>query len=328
MGKRFLRTIVSDFQTLTASADITPVDLPVNPMSWLALTIEGIGTARTTLANYSLLADFHTGITDVSIRHRGENIVQGQLSDLMMLNALVAGATPWGTKPDGDVGRVRTMTFPLSFSRKPYWHDEAFPATVRGNLRFHMTAGPLPTGFSARRWALEAIELIEDVPTRFLKYTTLTRALTATGRQRINLPLGNDLLGLMLFDPSTEAADAADYAFQKVKLLKDNVEQYYPESNWESLRADIALRLPHVLNFGPHLHFLTTIAAAGEVEEQELNTNQAPLQYGYLDFDPLMDGSYSLETEGAADVQLDINSDVSTGTVRLMPVELVQIPTR
>lgn len=326
MGKRFLRSIVSDFQTLTASADITPVDLPVNPLSFLILTLEGTGTARTTAGNYSFLMDFAGGISDLSIRHRGENIIQGRLDDLFMLNMMLHGSGAWGTKPDGDVGRVRTMSFILSLSRRPFWHEEAFPATQRGNLRFHMTAGALPTAFSARRWALEAVELIEDEPTRFMKYTTQTRALTSTGRQKIALPIGNEILGILLFDPTDEPQDAADYAFQKVKLLKDNVEQYYPESNWESLRADMERRSHRMWTTGGHIHFLTSVAAAGEVEEQEINVaDQLPLQYGYLDFDPLDDGSYSLETAGAASLDLDINSDVSTGTVRLLPVEMVPI---
>lgn len=326
MGKRYLRSIVSDFQTLTASVDITPVDLPVNPISHLILTLEGTGTARTTLGNYSYLDDFVTGITDLSVRHRGENIMQGSLRDLMMVNALLHSYFPWGEKPDGDVGKVRSMSFLLSFSRRPYWHEEAFPATQRGNLRFYMTAAALPTGFSARRWALEAVELIEDTPRQFLKYTTLTRALSATGRQRMPLPIGNDLLGLLLFDPTAVTTDATDYAFQKVKLFKDSVEQYFAESNWESLHDYAGRRGVYPSALNGHLHFLTQVAAAGEVEEQEYNTGQGARSYAYMDFDPLNDGSYALETAGAAQLDIDLNSDVSTGTVRVLPVELVKVP--
>lgn len=331
MGKRYLRSIVSDFQTLTASADITAVDLPVNPISHLILTVQGTQVAETSADEYGYLADFMSGITDVSVRHRGENIIQGQLADLVMLNATLHGYHPTTIKPDIDVGRVRSASFLLSFSRKPYWHEEAFPATQRGNLRFHMTAGALPASFSARSWALEAVELIEDTPTSFLKYTASTRALTATGRQRMPLPIGNEILGILLFDPTTMAQDASDFAFQKVKILKDNVEQYFAESNWEALMEAFGRRglIPHAI--GGHVH--GTIPTAADqlttttlpTMEERFERNQPPNQYGYLDFDPLNDGSYSLETAGAASLDLDLNSDVSTGTVRILPVELLKV---
>ena len=57
-----------------------------------------------------------------------------------------------------------------------------------------------------------------------------------------------------------------------------------------------------------------------------LSADLPPLQYGYVDFDPLRDGSFSLETAGAASLDLDMDSDVSTGTVRVMPIELVKVP--
>lgn len=332
MGKRYLRTIVSDFQTLTASADITPVILPVNPLSHLILTIQGTQVAETSADEYGYMNDFLAGITDLSVRHRGENVIQGQLADLVVLNALLHGYFPWGTKPDRDVGRLRTMSFLLSFSRRPFWHEEGFPATQSGNLRLHMTAGALPASFSARSWALEAVELIEDTPTRFLKYTTNSRALTATGRQRIPIPRGNEILGILLFDPTTVVGDPADYAFQKVKILKDNVEQYFAESNWEALHEALGRRGPAPHALGGHVH-ATIPTAADQLTTTELPTgeenlprDQVPNRYAYLDFDPLDDGSYSLETAGASALDLDLNSDVSTGTVRVLPVELVGVP--
>ena len=45
-----------------------------------------------------------------------------------------------------------------------------------------------------------------------------------------------------------------------------------------------------------------------------------------LDFDPLNDGSYSLETRGAASLDLDIDAGVAgSAVVRVLPFELVPI---
>lgn len=328
MGKRFLRSIVSDFQTLTASADITPVDLPVNPLSVLFLTLKATKNVAAQATNLGrVLVPIIQQITDVSVRRLGEQIIQGRLDDLAVLNAGLTGITPSVHDFAYADNEEQSVTVPLSFSRKPFWHEEALPAARRGELRFHMTAGALPTGYDAVTWALEAVELIEDTPTRHLKYTTASRALAATGRQQVNLPIGNEILGALLFDPSDEIDATMEYAWGKVKVLKDNVEQYYPESNWESLRMSLQARVPNFRLAWGHQH--GQAAADTDTGEETVKiADRPPLQYGYLDFDPLNDGSYSLETQGVSDLVIDFNADVGSGTVRFVPVELLKVAAR
>ncbi|MGH8908603.1 MAG: hypothetical protein ACRD0K_19415 [Egibacteraceae bacterium] len=323
MGKRFLRSIVQEPVTLSVTGEITPVDLPVNPVSMLYLTLFLEEPAQQVAITWTLLSDFFAAIDNIRLRHKGQEIIQGTLADIMMLNGILHRGRPHGTHFSG-IGNNKSMTFPISLSRVPYWHDEAFPATSRGNLTFSFNVLDITPGTAtALQWALEVVELIEDTPTRYLKYTTNTRALTATGRQRVPLPLGNEILGVLLFDPSTEIAVTETFAWGKVKLMKDNVEQYYAESNWESLRGDIGNRVPWIHDLG-HVHVFEPVAGTVTSQEQT-RLNEPPHQYGYLDFDPLKDGSFSLETEGASDVELDLNSDVSTGTARYLPVELVAV---
>lgn len=326
MGKRYLRSIVADYQTLTASADITPVDLPVNPISHLILTLrhtKNVAAQATNLGN--LMMAMIGQITDVSVRHRGENIIQGRLDDLVVLNALIHGTIPAVGEIAQADNQEQFVSAILSFGRRLYDPAEAFPATQRGNLRFHMTAGAINSLYDAAQWGLEAVELVEDTPSRFLKYTTSTRALTATGRQRMPLPLGNDLLGLLLFDPSDEVDSTMSYAFNKLKLMRDNVEQYYAESNWESLRETMERRIPNYRLAWGHVHGqAATDTDTGE--DQVKVADRPPLQYGYLDFDPRGDGYYALDTRGAATLDLDLNSEVSSGTVRIIPLELLTVP--
>lgn len=324
MGKRYLRSIVSDFQTLTASADITPVDLPVNPLSHLILTIEGTQTDPAVAGQYSMLGDYISGISDLSVRFKGENIIQGSGPDVYMLNACMTGFLPWKPKQADILGIVNAVSMMISFSRVPYWHEEAFPASTRGNLRFHMTAGALPAGFSARRWMLEAVELVEDTPTRYMKYTTNTRAIVATGRQRVPLPLGHEILGVLLFDPFTVSNLAREYRFSKVKILKDNVEQYFAESNYESLLEALGRRGLSAVELAGHVH-RQQAAVPSNGEESQLVTTEAPQQYNYLDLDPLKDGSFSLETAGASTLDLDLNALVGAGSIRYLPLEMVPV---
>jgi hypothetical protein len=323
MGKRFLRTIVQEPTTLSATGDITPVDLPVNPLSMIYLTLFTEEPAQAVTNAWLLLADYYAAISDISIRHKGEMIVQGNLEDLLMVNFQMHGQLPFGTHLSG-AGSNRAMTFPIALTGHPFDHNEAFPATSRGNLRFHMNILDITPGTAtALQWALEAVELIEDDPKQYVKYTTNTRTLTATGRQRVPLPIGNDIRGCLLFDPSTEISTTETFAWGKTKVMVDNVEQYYAESNWESLRQSLASRFPLPMNALGHVH---GHAAADTVTgNEQVRLDDPPHQYGYLDFDPLRDDSYLLETAGHADVELDLNSDVSSGTARYIPVELVRL---
>jgi hypothetical protein len=320
---RFLRTIVQDFTTLSSTGEIALTDLGVNPLSFLVLTLRGEQPAATTSNAFDWLNDFLAAVDNVRVVKQGELIIQGSLADLMMVNAALHGYAPHGTHMSG-AAALRSMSFVLSFARKPYWPEEGLPAQRRGIYQFGMNVlDTTPGTLTSLEWALEQVELIESEPTRHLKYTTRTHALSATGSRRLSLPLGNEIVGILLFDPESEITTTELFAWDKVKLLKDNVEQYYAASNWESLRADLAMRV-HGINtrFGHGHHHATTDTLVSQEAHSE---NRAPLQYGYLDFDPLHDGGYVLATAGASDVELDMNATASSGTARYLPIELVRV---
>jgi hypothetical protein len=321
MGKRFLRSIVQD-QTANLLLGVqAPIDLPVNPLSHLILTVGLERPDESATSAGRILSDCFLFIDEISIRHRGEMIVQGSLADLMMVAAVITGYIPHGAFLRAN-GQEQFISFLIPLSRRPGDPTEGFPATMRGNLRFHFNvADASPGSATAGTIQIEAVELIEDSPTRYLKYTTNTRALAATGRQRVPLPIGNEILGVLLFNPATEITATEQSAWGKVMVVKDNVQQYYVESNWEALRADLGMRVPHAKLMGGHVH--PHAAADTSTGQEALLLNQPPAQYGYLDFDPLKDGYYALDTAGVSDLELDMNSDVSTGTARYLPVELV-----
>jgi len=323
MGKRFLRSIVLDETVIAAAGDVAPFDLPVNPLSFLVYTVLLERPDEDATSAHRIVSDAFLGIGDISVRHKGEMILQGSLADLAMMSGVLINYAPHGAFMAG-LGQLQSVSFVLPFSRFPYWPEEGFPATQRGNLRFHVTClDETPGSATALSHSLEAVELIESDPVRYLKYTTNTRALAATGRQRVPLPIGNELLGALLFSPATEITATEQSAWNRVKLMVDNVEQYYAESRWRSLRADLGMRLGNArLAFG-HMH--ASDGTAVPTGDELLNLNRPPLQYGYLDLDPLKDGHYALETQGHANVELDLNSEVSSGTIRYLPVELVTV---
>jgi hypothetical protein len=328
VAKRYLRNIVQPFVAGVASTTITPLALPVNPLSKLILTIRGTEAAQTAADVYRYIAAFRNLVTNLFITHKGENIIQGSLTDLALLNAIVASDYPAPFATVTTTGVVRAVAFPLGFSRKPLWHDEGFPATSRGNLLLNMTFGALPASFTAFAWQVESIEMIEDNPSNHLKYVTNTRTPTATGQDDRSLPIGNPFVGCLLFDPNQIGATYGQRLWGQTKLLKDSVEQYVSLSDWESLRQDLYRNGFDERRLFDRRHqenlaavYTQFVATAAEVD----GVDDTPSQYAYMDFDPLEDGSYLLETAGAADLKFRafIDAGATLGTVRWIPVELV-----
>jgi hypothetical protein len=330
MAKRYLRNIVQPFTSATPSSTIVPINLPVNPLAKLILTIRGTEVAQTAADVYRRIAFFRTFVTNLFIAHKGENVIQGSLTDLAMLNAVYQHDYPASFAEVTTTGVVRAAAFPLNFSPIPFWHDWGFPATSRGNLLLNLTFGALPAGFSAMSFQVESVEMIEDDPSQHLKYITNTRTPTATGQDDRSLPIGNPLLGILLFDPNQLGATLGQRLWGQVKLLKDNVEQYIALSDWESLRQamyqreffDLAVFDKRVQEnlAAAYTQFANS---AGVID----GADDSASQYAYIDLDPTSppDQSYQLDTAGAADLKLRafIDTGATLNTVRWLPIERV-----
>jgi hypothetical protein len=319
VGKRFLRSIVVDETTLAATGDITPVDLPTNPLSFLVLTVSLERPDEDATSAHRILSDAFLGIGDISVRHDGEQIIQGSLADLTMMAAMLTGYVPHGAAALA-WGNSRPR-LPDSFTRKPYWHEEAYRDLARALQVPHERAGRQPRQRVRDELPARGARADRGPAHRFLKYTTLTRALrppgsASTATREPDSPV-------LLFSPATEITATEASAFGKVQIVKDNVQQYYIESNWEALRADMANRCPSIGLAMGHMH--ASDGTAVPTGDEMFQLNRPPAQYGYLDLDPLKDDSFALDTEGVSDLELDLNSDVSTGTARYLPVERVAV---
>lgn len=320
---RYLHSIVQPNTDLVASADITPFDLPVNPLSFLLLRLEITNVAPAALDTYSAIDDAITQITAVRVLHKGELIVSGSLRDIAVLNAVAFRAWPGWHKLDNLDNAVRSFTFPICLGRKMYDPKSAFPATTRGNLRFELTAGADGAGYDDINFSVSAVELIEASPSEYVKYTTNSRD-SVVGQFDQILPIGNPLMGILLFDTGLRDTLAATYSWGTIKLLKDNVEQYFPLEDIETLGAMLQAMVGTRLGFPGHTHQFNG-AAVGLDESDEAGHSTRAVGangYAYLDFDPLKDGSYMLETAGAADLKLRGNGDAASA-VRALPIEVI-----
>jgi hypothetical protein len=322
---RFLHSIAQPNTDLVASASITPFDLPVNPLSFLLLRFQLTNVAPAAIGTYSAIDDLLTQITGVRVLHKGEQIVAGNLRDLMNLNAVYMRAFPGWSHLDNTDDGVRDLVFPICLGRKMYDPVSCFPATTRGNLRFEMDAGADGAAYDDVNFSVETCELIEATPKEYCKYVRQARD-SVVGQFDARLPIGNPLLGILLFDTGLSGADDDVLSWGTIKLLKDNIEQYYPLSDYETLAGMFKSQCgnPFGLQAG-HTH-LTSEGGGAELisDDAEQRIGTGDRGYAFLDFDPLRDGSYQLDTEGAADLLIRGNGDEASA-IRYYPLERVMV---
>lgn len=321
---RYLQSIVRPLTAWVASTAVGPFDLPVNPLSLLLLRLQITNTNPNALAVYSAIDEIIDAVTSIIVKHKGENIIQGSLRDLVVLNLLLGKRLPGWDRLTNASGGIRSLVFPLGFSRTEYDPMECFPATSRGNLTLEMTRGADPASLSAMSFSIEAVELIEAQPKQYCKY--VTQAQTAVvGQFDQSLPIGNPLLKILFFDTALATLTTATSSWGQVKLLKDNVEQYYPLSDAQTLAGMLATQLGSLPEGWPsHVHSYDDGGAIEVADDAHSLVSTGWRGYFAMDFDPLGDGSYALETAGAADVKVRAVGTSATAT-RTLPVELVSV---
>jgi len=321
---RFLRTVVHQDVALAAGAAPTEKNLGVNPISFLLFTIRA---ATLTVNVLPTLANLLGAVGNLEVLFKGTSIVAASLADHFRMCAALWGR--WGIREniDDDVNAVTFVTVPIPFSRIPYWNREAFPASRAGDVVLKVTPAATFPGITTVTMQVEQVELLDAVPQQFLKYTTFPKTPTIAGDHDVDLPLGNPIVGALLFGTTVPTGASFNASIGQVKLLVDNVENYYSQANWESLHNDFIIRATPEWDIET-LRILENLAAA---YTQNVETG-APAdlvrthrQYAYLDFDPVRDDQYLLETEGRGRVHLRITADVADA-IRVLPVELIRLP--
>lgn len=320
---QILRTTLIVDEAQTADG-VTNFDLPVNPLSIVLLTVKALNL--TGVASYLFIAGLLNMITNVNIRYRGATIVDGSLADIAMLNAIVTGWWPWQCAGAAADDAVRSLTVPICLGRRPYDPNECFPATRRGDLILQTTNDVAVTGQDGLILQAETVELLDATPSQFLKYTTTSKVYNATGEHDIELPIGNDLLGVLLQGPVVPITASYNATFGRTKIQVDNVEAIYSETNWESLHGELLRRTGYPGAMLAHTHTVNVAASTEGITRENVNDDTIIDNYAYLDLDPLKDNQYALKTDGAARVNLRVNTEAASATaMRVMPVELVKV---
>lgn len=321
---RFLRQVLVQDETLAVST-LRSDDLPVNPLSVIFVTIRSLNDTGT-LGDFSLINALLAQIAKLEVLYKGSAIVSGSLADLARLNGLLIGHPPMQTSATYVNNTTRSVTIPILLGRRPFWAEECFPAVRRGELQLQLTSAAAQTGVDTLSLQIETVELLEAKPTRFLKYTTITKTPTATGDHDVDLPLGNKIAHALLFGTTVPTAASFNASIGQLRLLVDNVESYYARANWETLHNEMQRRIAEGSQSAVHQHLENVAGAYAQNATTDDNNSNVGFfdSYALLDFDPLNDSSYLLETAGRARVHLRINADVADA-IRVIPTELIEV---
>lgn len=323
---RFLRQVLVQDETLAVSTLRTD-DLPVNPLSAILVTVKALNDTGT-LGNFSLANALINQIAKLEVLYKGSAIVSGSLADLARLYGFMLGHPPAQTSATYVDNTTRSLTIPILLGRRPFWPEECFPAVRRGELQMQITSAAAQTGVDNLSLQIETVELLDAKPTRFLKATTIAKTPTATGDHDVDLPIGNKIAHALLFGTTVPTAVSFNASIGQLRLLVDNVESYYARANWETLHNEMCRRISEGTQTSVHQHLENVAGAYAQNATTDDNNSNVGFfdQYALLDFDPLNDGSYLLETAGRARIHLRINADVADA-IRIIPTELIEVQT-
>lgn len=295
---RFLRSIIVDDETPAADGTHT-YDLVVNPLSHLIFTIKALNvTDEASIANLLSL------VTNIEVIHRGTSIYQASAADTLALNFALFGSAPLALNLIATDNATRAVSLIIPFGRKTYNPNEAFPESRAGELTLQATVDVATSEADGLILQVEAVELLDARPGRYLKTTTLTKTPAATGAVDLDIPIAHTLAGILLFSTTVPATTAWTTTVDKVKLLADNTERLFSQSNWESLHGDLLLRCGHEGSY---------TAASGD---------DAVAHYALMDFSPEARDDFLLDTRNLSSLKLRVTAG-DTNALRALPLELV-----
>lgn len=283
----------------TLSAGVNgPFDLPVNPVSFLLLHVRAEATSAGVDFNQLL-----GHLQNVTVSFKGTQIVSMSGVDLSRFVHYLWGKQINIENFNAVAPALISFTLPIPFGRKAFGLKECFPATRRGEFSINIERSAALTNIANPVFSVEGVQLLEAEPSQFLKYVTLSRSILA-GDSDFELPIGNPFLGLQVFSPSAMGNSPISETVRRLRLLLDNVEYDIGDSAFDVSRA---VGLWRGSDFNDYAAFPSLVR-----------------NYSWLDFDPMMDDSFMVETEGRASVRLRFTTDVA-GTVRVAPLEMIRL---
>lgn len=296
----FIRSVVAQNESVSAGEVIT-YDLPTNPMSHVYLTLRALN-----VTDEATLAELLARLQRVEILFRGGAIISMSGADLFAMNAVIFGNMPILGNQIATDNAARYLSLIIPFGRKIFNLQECFPGSNKGELQIQVTMSATETAADNAALQIESVELPSANPTKYLKSTTLSVTPSATGDLDIDLPIANELAGLLLYSTTIPATTAFTTTVSQVKLLANSKELNFAKANWESLHGELLNRVGH------------REAYDGSADNDDI------ANYAFMDFTPMGMDDFLINTRDFSSFKLRVNAG-DTNAIRVLPVELVTI---
>lgn len=320
----FTHSVVVQDETIVAGGSPS-YDLPVSPLSHLLLTIKFCQN----LANDVLaFANIAAMLTKVEVLYKGSAVTSLSGIDLLACGLLVCDFESWGVNVIGTDSEERSLTFLVPFGRQLYSPVECYPSQSRGELVMQVTWAGSFTNIDTGRLQVEAVELPDAHPERFLKMTTSHVTFVGTTEQDIELPIGNQISDIVLWGTTIPSGATTTRTIAKLEIRKNNSEYMYSNTNFETLH-NMAGRLRAAPGYwASHTHRLVEAAYAQWDDTSPVTPENHILSNHLLvPFDVRRDGVHILRTDDANDLSVRITPDVAAA-VRMIPCEIVAVSAR
>jgi len=320
----FNHSVVVPNETVTAGTSPS-YDLPVSPMSHCLLTIK---FAQNQANTQLLFANVAAMIDKVEVLYKGAGVLSLNGIDLMACGLLVCDFESWGINLTGADNDLLAFTFLLPFGRQLYSPVECYPSQSRGELVLQITWAASFTQIDAVTLQVEAVELPDATPDRFLKMTTSHVTFVGTTEQDIELPIGNQISDIVLWGTTIPALNVATRTIAKIQVRKNNSEFMYSQANFETIH-NMSGRLRAAPGYyGSHTHQMDAAAFAQyDHVTYPSPANHILANHLLVPFDVRRDGVHILRTDDANDLNIRIKPDVAAA-VRVIPCEVVAVSNR
>lgn len=317
----FVQSIFAHEVPVVAGTVVT-YDLPVNPLSHILLTLK-LAALDIAVTDVIAVADIAARISRIEVLYKGSAVYSLSGPDCFASSLFVQGFESWSVNAVDVEDAEWALTLLVPLTRTLYSPSECFPASTRGELILQITYAAAGVDFDDIRLSGETVELIGVSPAQFLKQTTLSATPTANVPLDIPLPIGNDISDIIYWQHQIQAGVSDTAALDKVEILVDNINHFYPESFVETLQNMSGRKRCPPGYYGQHTHKLLAAAfAQGDQTSAPTPANHMLACYMHMPFDIFLDGAFALKTQGASAVlaRLDV---VAFGALRIIPLEIV-----
>lgn len=331
----FLHNIAVQERNIAADG-LQVFDLAVNPLSVIHLALRPLNDTGT-LATFQSYKGICAALNRVTVAYRGEAIMSMRGEDIAAMNYFRWGIMPFQGQHDDTNNERRCAVLPIIMGRWPFSKTSCFPAARRGELTLEVDFDIADTGYDTLNFSVETTELLDATPKEYEKRVQVLQTNGATGDQDMDLvATGNLIRGILLFGTTPFAGAAPAPSWGRVKVLLDNQEAGYSNTDFEVLQSLHCLWGRQPPTYDGHMHRVTTSGCA----QAELATVSGPInvgagiagavdvsgwhQYAFLDYDPTGDDAHALNT--AAKSRLILRANVETAdAVRAIPIEVIKL---